>query len=311
MRYSGRMQRIARTVGVAAFIVASNGYAQQASTRQDSQEQTIAQQAAAAFWKGKSLYDSGEYGQAREQFERAYYLVKDPTLLYNIGQSYRQQGECQLARESYAKFREQAPDSPLAAQADEHLAVLNAACPPPVAPKVDALAQPPNLPSPPGAAVSRPSTPAVRSEVVLAPALPATSTRQTGRIWTISTLVAGLVAGGAATGIGIWNHHRYAQWQQRDRALAKGAVGDETDAQWAARQQSNDELNRSIERTDRSVVLVGFGAGALLAASAVLFFTIPAATPTPTPQRTIGLAYYCQPRIFTSQAFHFSLQGSF
>lgn len=51
--------------------------------------------AKALYKKGKTQYDLGNFPEAIEIFKEAYSIFPFPNLLYNIAQSYRQQGSCQ------------------------------------------------------------------------------------------------------------------------------------------------------------------------------------------------------------------------
>lgn len=231
--------------------------------------------AASVFWEGKRLYDEGQFDQARERFEQAYRLVHDPTLLYNIGQSYRQLGDCPKAKSAYLQFRDKAPDSPLAARAREHLAELERVCPsePPTqtVPRA-ATVQPHTTTDAPGAA---PTTTAF-SRASESSSLPPKSRDLGGYTYLAwGTLAAGAIAGATATGLWIWNRDRYRSWQSHDASLAKGTAPGESPQQWAVRQQTNDELGDSVRRSDRLGAYVGVASGALLVGSALLFFATP------------------------------------
>src|SRR5437868_3375157 len=80
--------------------------------------------------RGHINYNLGHYLDAVRDYEEAYRLVPDPTLLYNVAQAYRQAGKLERALNLYRTFlREAPPNHPSvppaksrAAQLDKQLA---------------------------------------------------------------------------------------------------------------------------------------------------------------------------------------------
>ncbi|MBP6836377.1 MAG: hypothetical protein KA190_03690 [Kofleriaceae bacterium] len=57
-----------------------------------------------AFRKGTELFESGQWAEARAQFERARELDPRPVLLFNIASTYRREGDLAQARVYYKRF---------------------------------------------------------------------------------------------------------------------------------------------------------------------------------------------------------------
>jgi hypothetical protein len=75
--------------------------------------------AAGAEREAKALYDqaeadyrAGRYREAIERFDRAYQLVGDPVLLFNIAQAHRRRRDWTRAIDYYERFLERAADRP-------------------------------------------------------------------------------------------------------------------------------------------------------------------------------------------------------
>jgi|GEM_PF-3483806 len=235
--------------------------------------------ASQAFWNGKREYESGNYEAAQRFFADAYALTRDPALLFNMAQAYRKAGRCEPALEHYERFVRDANDLVLIALAEKQIDELKATCPQStVAPVSSSEAQanvpdrgpvtrswanalPPRVPVPIQAPASAP-----------APAPPPAPNKTAIGI-SIATMATGLAAAGVAVGLGIWNHDRHERWQAQDAHLERGAAEGETDQQWLARQEENDQLGQSINRVNREVLVLGLTSGALVATSVALYFT--------------------------------------
>lgn len=240
--------------------------------------------AAATFWQGKRLYDSGEFAQALRRFEEAYVATKDPVLLYDIAQCQRQLGECYAAKRAYQEFKLRASESSLTENALMRLAELELICPevPSAGPAMTRSTQGAE------ATAAAHAEPAVRVQVgAERQHLPA-ERRATGhQYWQLSlaVLVAGVATGAAAAGTATWNHGRYATWGSRNAGLEKGAAAGESDVNWSIRQRENDELGNSIESARRVTVALGVVSGAALIASAVSYFAFNGSNSTATTAR--------------------------
>jgi len=56
--------------------------------------------------QGQTAFDADRFIEAASAWEQSYELSKEPGLLFNLGQAYRQLGECAKARTAYEKFLE-------------------------------------------------------------------------------------------------------------------------------------------------------------------------------------------------------------
>ena len=74
--------------------------------------------------KGGELFQAGKYAEARAAWEKAYAIDPNPRLLFNIGSTYRREGDLDQALRHYRRYLELAPaDAPYRAMAEE--AILN------------------------------------------------------------------------------------------------------------------------------------------------------------------------------------------
>jgi hypothetical protein len=62
-----------------------------------------------AFAEGKRLFDAKQYAEAVEKFKESYRLSKNPLLLYNVGVTFDQKGDRDMALFYYKKFLADAP----------------------------------------------------------------------------------------------------------------------------------------------------------------------------------------------------------
>ena len=72
---------------------------------------TEGEQARAAFQKGQTEYNLGNYAKAAEYFEETYRLRPVPALLFNIAQCYRFMGNLDKAVQTYRAYLRNAPPS--------------------------------------------------------------------------------------------------------------------------------------------------------------------------------------------------------
>jgi len=117
------------------------------------------QQAKKFFREAEAQYDAGHYETAVALYRRAYDLAPLPGLLFNIGQAYRKHGDSKQAAEYFRRYLEAEPGGKSAAEAREHLAVLEASSSKPVTP-------PDKTPEPPAVTTAAPPS----NSVVVAPA---------------------------------------------------------------------------------------------------------------------------------------------
>ena len=76
------------------------------------------------FQIGQDFFDVGRWDEAAAEFERAYALRKDPTLLYNMAQAYRRKGDAKRAIDLYKNYLMKKPDSPQRADVEERIRTL-------------------------------------------------------------------------------------------------------------------------------------------------------------------------------------------
>src|SRR5262245_58938591 len=63
------------------------------------------------YEQGVIFYNVGEYAKAIEAFRSAYLASPKPSLLFNIAQAYRKQGDCNKAAEFYQTYLREKPDA--------------------------------------------------------------------------------------------------------------------------------------------------------------------------------------------------------
>jgi tetratricopeptide (TPR) repeat protein len=107
--------------------------------------------------RGVAYYKLGHYTEAIGEFEQAYVLYPSDTLLYNLGQSYRQLDRCREALDYYRRFLDAQPTSPLAAKVSDLIPPLEHACAVKFEKPVDVDSGPPPVPPPPPEASPHPT----------------------------------------------------------------------------------------------------------------------------------------------------------
>jgi tetratricopeptide (TPR) repeat protein len=86
-----------------------------------------AEQATKMSRTAEQHYKLQEYEQALELFKELYRQTNEATLLFNIGQCYRQLGQFEKALKSYQSFLQENPTSPLAPNAQQRITEVEAA----------------------------------------------------------------------------------------------------------------------------------------------------------------------------------------
>lgn len=187
--------------------------------------------------EAKRLYDEGtkhynlaEYPQAIEKYRAAYALVPEPTLLFNIAQSYRLAGDFRMARTFYKNYQNNAPNAVNRKLVDEKIAEMNdllakqerAATGPPTSTmepdKIEKTppAEHPTATATPPTATTEPAatpTPTTTTTAEPQPATAAATTTQKPaasadkptplyKKWWLWTIVGGVVVVGVAVGVG-------------------------------------------------------------------------------------------------------------
>jgi len=94
-----------RTFFLTVAVSLALGLAASASVAQDNEpSEADIEQAKTAFGEGRSLYDAGDKRGAVAKFKQSYRLSRNALLLYNIGLTYDELGEVDLAIFYYDKF---------------------------------------------------------------------------------------------------------------------------------------------------------------------------------------------------------------
>jgi tetratricopeptide (TPR) repeat protein len=76
------------------------------------------------YLKGNQFFDVGRWDDAAGEYEKAYAIRNDPSLLYNMAQAYRRKGDAKRAVDLYKNYLMRAPKSPLRDEVEERIRVL-------------------------------------------------------------------------------------------------------------------------------------------------------------------------------------------
>lgn len=98
--------------------------------------------------EGQAAYDRADYALAVDRWHESYRLSQEPALLYNIGQAYRQAGDCARALASYRQFLADDPTSDRRTLAEELVRELEPMCSRPPLSIQNGLKPPTASPSP-------------------------------------------------------------------------------------------------------------------------------------------------------------------
>jgi tetratricopeptide (TPR) repeat protein len=152
-----------------------------------------------AFRAGSQHYNLGEFQQALDSFKEAYRRVEDPSFLFNIAQCERQLGHKREAVREYRAYLNNADNAGNREAVKETIAQLqkeldadderarDAARP--------AIAPPPAIVTPPAETAATP--------VLVATPTPQIEHKPAYKKWWVWTIVGGVVAAGAATGLAL------------------------------------------------------------------------------------------------------------
>lgn len=178
-------------VAVVLLLALATG-ATSSAARADSQPSGDAlQRAKNHYMAGNALFKLGNYTDAVREFAAGYSLVPKPYFLYNLGQCYRKLGDLRKAREMYAKFVDQIPETDpdrdgakrIVVELDEQIAKL-----------------PPEKAPPPTVTPTPTPTPNSNPELVVSTPPPKKSFIK--RHWWI--IPVSVVVVGAAVGVGVY-----------------------------------------------------------------------------------------------------------
>jgi tetratricopeptide (TPR) repeat protein len=227
-------------------------------------------QAMRLFQQGRAHYALGEYQQAIAAFKEAYGLSPDPLLIFNIGQAYRKMGECRRALETFRRFLQLDPESDRRADAERYARELEGECPP-AAPGGSPPASTPSAAAlAAGAPPVKEASPPVGglAQSTAAPAPAAAAERGARRRLAIWTLGGGLALGAGAASLAAWNQPRFGRWERaHDAILADAAMPGASIDDLVKRQNTNDDLLRSVRRADHWSIGLGVAAGVAAAAA--------------------------------------------
>src|SRR5262249_42724571 len=91
------------------------------------QDEAATKQAKEHYQKGMVYFQNGDYPNAVAELKQAYQIKRLPTLLFNIGQTYRKMDDTDMAIFYFDKFLKEAPpNAPQRAEADKILGELRA-----------------------------------------------------------------------------------------------------------------------------------------------------------------------------------------
>jgi tetratricopeptide (TPR) repeat protein len=150
-------------------------------------------QARGLYESGTAHYNLGELKEALSDFQGAYRLVHEPTLLFNIAQCYRRMDQPRQAAELYRAYRREQPEAPNRAEVDRLIREMDERAPPSPSPSP----QQPLL-----APVDDATTLTGAAPATTAPAPHRTATPLYRRWW-LWTAVGAVAAGGLAVGLGV------------------------------------------------------------------------------------------------------------
>jgi tetratricopeptide (TPR) repeat protein len=143
------------------------------------------EQARTLYESGTAHYNLGELTEALTDFQSAYRLVHEPTLLFNIAQCYRRMEQPQKAAELYRAYRRESPDAANRAEVDRLIHEMDERAPAPTQPILTPIDDPTTL-----TARSQPAPPPPRKAPLY-------------KRWWLWTAVGALVVGGVAVGLGV------------------------------------------------------------------------------------------------------------
>ena len=78
------------------------------------------------YRKATQLYDIGRWDEAIAEYEKAYALHEDPSLLFNMAQTCRRKGDLKRALDLYKNYLVKEPESPLRGEVEDRIRTLKA-----------------------------------------------------------------------------------------------------------------------------------------------------------------------------------------
>jgi tetratricopeptide (TPR) repeat protein len=151
------------------------------------------------YERGTTLYDLRRYREAAAEYERAFELRNEPSLLFDIGQAYRLAGDYEPALRSYRAYLRRLPNAPDRPEVLRHIALTEKL----LDEQRGAGARHPAgeaAPTPPAPAPA--PAPSLQPSPALTATAPAPAPTPVYKKWWLWTVV-GVVAAGTATGIAL------------------------------------------------------------------------------------------------------------
>lgn len=109
---------------LAAFILLLGLSAPSVSRAQSAGEKPTSQQLMQRYQRAVTLYNSGQYDKAIEEFQGLYEQKPQPILLFNLAQAHRKAGHRQQALDLYERYLREAPSSELSAETSGYITEL-------------------------------------------------------------------------------------------------------------------------------------------------------------------------------------------
>jgi tetratricopeptide (TPR) repeat protein len=113
-----------RAAAVVLSSLVAGALPMRASAGEPSTPEQIPDKARKLVERGRELHGQGDYGRAIIAFKEAYVLAPSPGLLFNLGQAYRLQGNCDDAAIMYRRYLATNPSPDARALAETHLATV-------------------------------------------------------------------------------------------------------------------------------------------------------------------------------------------
>ncbi|HET9959676.1 MAG TPA: hypothetical protein VFQ61_34525 [Polyangiaceae bacterium] len=233
--------------------------------------------------EASQLYSAGDYQAAYEKMQLYYQLTRDARMLYNLGDLSRELARCSQALSHFEQYLEQAPDGSYRAQAQAAVMELREQCPPQLVPSTQSGA-----PAAPRALVS-PTTQTSVQTVRLSTEQPSEGLRQSSSDNARRYIGYGLIAGGAALGVGAGiligsAIHKNNLVQSANRAAAEQPP--DVRPIWS---HDEEQLERERDRERNWAVVLGVGS-TLAFASGVATLLWPVREPHPASAPRTSLA---------------------
>ena len=218
------------------------------------------------YERATRAYDLQKYGEAIDEYQKAYEIGGDPPMLYNIAQAYRLNDQPAEAIRYYRRYLQRAPEARNRDYVERKVADLEkpiedrrktaATVSPPPPP---ATTQQPTVAPPPPPVTTAPAPPVLTAPPPALPPPPATS--HTGTVVGIAMIGAGAVAGGLAVYEGL-------QAKKDGDALTNASRmgGAVFDASWQGKESAGKTANVAA-------IALGIGGTALAITGAIILIT--------------------------------------